>query len=500
MLPILLADKLTAWITPLWLVSVGVALGVLILVAFYGILRLISLRGATAFSDGIKESWLLPAFYLALFLCLFSVVALPVVPFRALIRAVSRIPSVGPANFREEIPKTTDNKKIDIPFRLSEIQEFTLESDRPLTVYTFVSRGAGQDGMKKLSSGANGSFTWKRAGPLEKPFEPADVTQWLVKNTGDQPATLKIHAITNIEFPQVRVIPAAAILVLAIVTAYMLLRWLAPKVSAIALATSNETMRQPLFYLVLIVGVFLLISPFGLIYIPYNTFGEDIKMLKDTGLTLIMLGAILLAVWSASTSISDEIEGRTALTLLSKPISRRQFVIGKFLGIVGPVVLVHLILGTFLLAAVSYKVVYDARETAQVDPTWQQCFFEMIRTVPGMLLSLYETLVLAAVSVAMSTRLPMIANLLVCVTIYVLGHLAPMIVNSSYGDFAIVEFVGQFIATILPNLDHFNIQAAIAAGADVPTEYLLWALVYCVLFCFSAMLLALAMFEDRDLA
>jgi hypothetical protein len=124
----------------------------------------------------------------------------------------------------------------------------------------------------------------------------------------------------------------------------------------------------------------------------------------------------------------------------------------------------------------------------------------MIRTVPGMLLSFFETLVLAAISVAMSTRLPMIANLLVCATIYVLGHLAPMIVNSSYGQFAIVEFVGQLIATILPNLDHFNIQAAIAAGADVPTEYLLWALVYCVLFCFSAMLLALALFEDRDLA
>ena len=117
MLPILFADKLTAWITPLWLVSVGVALGVLILAVFYGILRLISPRGAVAFSDGIKESWLLPAFYLALFMCLFSVVALPVVPFRALLRAVSRIPSVGPFDRQVEIPKTTDNFNYQIPFR-----------------------------------------------------------------------------------------------------------------------------------------------------------------------------------------------------------------------------------------------------------------------------------------------------------------------------------------------------------------------------------------------
>ena len=62
------------------------------------------------------------------------------------------------------------------------------------------------------------------------------------------------------------------------------------------------------------------------IYIPYNTFGEDVKMLKDSGLTLIMVLAILVGLWTASVSVADEIEGRTAVTLLSKPISRRQFV------------------------------------------------------------------------------------------------------------------------------------------------------------------------------
>ena len=495
MLPILFADKLTAWLTPLWLLSVGVLAGVLILVLFYGLLFLVSRRGAVAFSDGIKESWLMPAFYLSIFLSLIALVALPVVPFRPLLRAVSRIPAVGPFDQQFEIPKANNQYSIEIPFRLSEIQEFTLSTDRPISVITYVARGAGQSGEKALYP--DKPFTWHRSGPVQKAFDPENVTHWVVKNLGDQPAKLDVHYVTDIEFPQVRVIPTVATFWVGLVTVYMLLRWLAPKVSAIALATANESMGQPLFYLVLILGAFLLLT---FIYIPYNTFGEDIKMLKDSGLTVIMLGAILLAVWSASTSISDEIEGRTALTLLSKPISRRQFVIGKFLGIVGPVIIVHLILGTVLLATVSYKVVYDARETAQTDPTWQQCFSEVVRTTPGMVLSFYETLVLAAVSVALSTRFPMIANLLVCASIYVLGHLAPMIVNSSIGKFPIVEFVGQLIATILPNLDHFNIQAAIAAGAEVPTEYLMWTLAYCVLFCLSAMLLALALFEDRDLA
>jgi hypothetical protein len=75
-----------------------------------------------------------------------------------------------------------------------------------------------------------------------------------------------------------------------------------------------------------------------------------------------------------------------------------------------------------------------------------------------------------------------------------------MLVNSSVGKFEIVRFVGQFIATVLPVLDHFNIQAAVAAGAAVPTNYLWMALAYCVLYSGIALLLGLALFEDRDLA
>lgn len=487
--------KLTAWITPLWLLSVGVAAGMVILLLFYGALRLASPRMAEAFYDGVRESWLVPLAYMGIFLSVFSLVALPVVPARSVFRAVSRIPSVGPASQQVTVPAATDSFTMPMPFRTAEIQTFTLESDRPITVITRTARGFGQDGAARLYAGK--AETWQRGGPLEKPFDPETANEWTIKNLGDKPATLTINYRTDIEYPQVRIVPIMAMCVIGLVAVYMVIRALFPKVSAIALATSNEAMGQPLYYLVLMIGVCALLL---FIYVPYNTFGEDIKMLKDQGLTTIMLLAIVLAIWSASTSISEEIEGRTALTLLSKPIHRRQFIIGKFLGIIGPVILVHVLLGVPFLATVSYKVVYDARETAQLDPTWQQCFYEMARTLPGMVLSFYETLVMAAISVALSTRLPMVANLLVCSSIYVLGHLAPLIVNSSYGEFAIVEFIGQFIATIFPNLDHFNIQAAIAGGADVPWAYLWWALVYCVLFCLGAMLLALALFEDRDLA
>ena len=124
----------------------------------------------------------------------------------------------------------------------------------------------------------------------------------------------------------------------------------------------------------------------------------------------------------------------------------------------------------------------------------------MIGTVPGLALAFMEAVVLTAISVAISTRLPMLPNLIICGAIYVLGHLGPLIVQSSAGQLEFVAFIGKLIAVVLPVLDHFNIQAAVAGGVDVPMAYLGWALLYCVLYSAAAMLLALILFEDRDLA
>jgi len=203
---------------------------------------------------------------------------------------------------------------------------------------------------------------------------------------------------------------------------------------------------------------------------------------------------------AASSSIADEIEGRTALTLLSKPIARWQFILGKFLGIVGPVAILFVLLGVVFLASVSYKVVYDAREMSQTAPTWRDCAAEVIQIVPGLVLSFMEAVVLASISVAIATRLPMIPNLVICFAVYVLGHLAPLVLNSSARQIDPVNFMARLFTTVLPVLDHFNISAAVATGQHVPLAYLGWALAYCVFYSSVAMVLALLLFEDRDLA
>ena len=283
-----------------------------------------------------------------------------------------------------------------------------------------------------------------------------------------------------------------------------LLQLVAPRVVAVARTTAKEALSQPLFYVLLAIGTAaILLFPF----VPYNTFGEDVKMLEETGMTLIKVLAIVLALWTASVSIADEIEGRTALTLLSKPIGRVRFILGKFLGIVWPVAIVFIILGALFLASVSYKVVYDAREVVSPEPTSQQCINEMVKVLPGLALAFLEAVVLASISVAISTRLPMIPNLVICISIYVLGHLVTVMVNSAVGQFEIVRFVGQFMATLLPVLSHYGMEGAImkdasplGQGAAVPWPYLAWATLYAALYSTMAMLVALLLFEDRDLA
>ena len=320
-----------------------------------------------------------------------------------------------------------------------------------------------------------------------------------LKNIGPDPAQVNVYVLYVPQYAQVASIPVTAFGILFVFLAYIVQRMAAPRMFAVALSTFKSEVAQPLFVLVLAGGVCALVA---FVWIPYNTFGEDIKMLKDTGLTLILVLSIVLALWSASTSVAEEIDGRTALTVLSKPLNRRSFVIGKYVGIVWTLLLVYLVFSVVFMAAVAYKPIYDAKESSLASPEWQICYLEMIRLVPGLVLAFMEALIFTALSVAISTRVPLLANMTICLVIYALGHLTPLVVESSMegAGFGIIRFFAQLIATIFPNLELFNIQAAISAGVDVPFVYLGWAFSYCAVYSIIAMLLALIMFEDRDLA
>ncbi|MBX3419198.1 MAG: hypothetical protein KF851_16450 [Pirellulaceae bacterium] len=320
-----------------------------------------------------------------------------------------------------------------------------------------------------------------------------------IANRGKNPAIVRFDYLVMPQYPEVYLVPVMAVATFSLFAIYLSLLILAPKVTAISISTFKSEVNQPIFLLTMILGaIFVVVS----IYIPYNTLGEDIKMYKDSGLTLLKVLAIFVAIWAASKSVAEEIEGRTALTVLSKPVGRRQFIVGKIFGISSAVAILFLILGIWFFFWVSYKPVYDAREMSTEMVEWTTCFRDATHVLPAIFLGFLEVVIFVAISVAISTRLGVTANLMICFFIYVLGHLTPLIVMSEQvaGSLDTVRFFGQFISIIFPVLNHFDVQTAINTNSSVPWIYLGWSVVYTLLYGSAAVLLALVMFEDRDLA
>jgi ABC-type transport system involved in multi-copper enzyme maturation permease subunit len=493
------------WLTPLWLIGVGALLGLVLVFILAGIVWL--LRGVPAFSrlgelrQTVTEGPLQPIFAITVAFALFGIVGTAVVRRPGeMVDSLLRWSSLGTSTqtFQIDAPPEDDPNKVQaiaVDFRRIELQELRFTASEPLSVSAFAPDDPGL--AVKLTVKPDEELVWRKGEQFNNPFPEERIQQLYIQNLGTDPTELQITAKTQLAYPEVATIVWTALLVVVIFALYALQRAFMSRVSAIALSTYKSEAAQPIFFILTSLGLTAIVL---FEFIPYNTLGEDIKMLKMSGLTLIMLFTIIQAVWAASNSISEEVEGRTALTVLSKPLTRRDFILGKYLGILWTVAVMFAIFGTVFLAVVAYKPIYDARENSQEDPTWQQNHSEMVSVVPGLALSFMETSVLAALSVAVSTRLPMLANFVISFSIYVLGHLTPLLVQSKANEFEIVRFFGRLIATIFPVLEYYDIQAGIAGGANVPLDYLAWMLLYTFLYSGIAMLLALILFEDRDLA
>lgn len=502
------APWISQWATPIWLVSAGVTLGAVILGVIGLIVGAVSRRLGRELQLALYEGVLWPLAIIVMVLAGFTVAGLFVIEDpRMLAESLQRLSSAGDRPYHFDIAPARKNPKdlletpkyqeITLGVPRVEMRRIVFESSENLDVLTgepgtVPSRGA------RFEVAAGGPMTLVPVpDTLMVVFPDAMIDKLYVLNHGDKPASLDMRVLVLPPAPEVRAIPFTAICFVLLIGLYLVQRSVAPKASAVALATFKSETAQPFFLIVTIIGVVAL-AMFE--FIPYNTFGEDVKMLEDSGLHLIKVLAILQAIWAASTSIAEEVEGKTALTVLSKPIGRRSFIVGKFLGIFWTLVLLYTILSLVFMVVVAYKPIFDTKEGASFEISWQVCHQEMMRVVPGIALSFMETIMLAAVSVAISTRLPLLANFVISFAFYVLGNLVPLIVQSGAGRFEIVKFFGQLIGVLFPNLESFSIEAAIAGGKDVPLAYLGGAGIYCVTYTLVAMLLALILFEDRDLA
>lgn len=309
-----------------------------------------------------------------------------------------------------------------------------------------------------------------------------------------------------------------------------------PKTGAVALAAFRESCRQPMYWLIGSFAVFLMAIA---IFTPYFTFGDDYKMMKQIGFDIAKLAAMLFGILAASMSIAEEIEGRTAITVMSKPINRRQFLFGKFFGILLACGALTLVLGWFLNWALMANPAYD-KINEQSDPLAEQAradiapafkaavtstvgkvfaegagtwIADTIAHTIGLVLGFGQVMILVAIVAALATRLPFVINVVVAMIVYFLGNLAPVVVKvtgqiqereGSNTAVGLVRFFGQLFDTFLPALDTFNMSPAIVR--DTPLAlwpfalYVVSVIGYSCLYTAIALLVGLLLFEDRDMA
>ena len=317
-----------------------------------------------------------------------------------------------------------------------------------------------------------------------------------------------------------------------------------PHVWTIARNTFTESVRQPVF-VVLLLGTILLLALGPAICA--NTLDDDNKLLMDVGLSTLVLAGLLLAAFSATGVLSREIENQTVLSVLSKPVGRPAFVLGKYLGVTGAVGVAFVVWSFAFLLTVRHKVPMHAAEeldlpvlvfglgavllaagiavcgnyffgwvfasaltalltpllasafvlTLALDKHWQ--IQELTHDLNGQLLwallLVLETLgMLCAVAIAASIRLRQVPTLLCCIAFFLLG------LSSSYffGPSTQAQGVAVLWHALVPNLGFLWQADALTQGNILTPEHVALVSAYAGLHTLAALGLAVALFQTRE--
>lgn len=316
------------------------------------------------------------------------------------------------------------------------------------------------------------------------------------------------------------------------------------KLWIIAANTFTETLRQPIYAVIVISGLILLfISPSVTMY----TLDEDIKLLRELGLSTLFLSGLFIAIFSAAGAVTEEIETKTITTVLSKPVSRSVFILGKFFGVVTAVGLAHLILTLAMLMAIRHGVLSEAADTHDwtvitaaaiviggsvlltaflnysydwnfaatgigllaglstlsivfltfIDRDWTynpgNNKFTAFDIHASILLFL-AVVVLVALAVLFSTRCNVVLTLTFCVGIFLLGLISDWV----FGRFADTYIWARIGYILVPNLQIFWASDAIYGSGTIPFKYILQSGVYTLLYTAGILSFSVALFQKRQ--
>ncbi len=222
--------------------------------------------------------------------------------------------------------------------------------------------------------------------------------------------------------------------------------------------TFTESVVQPIYSLLIALGAGILIV-FGTL--PFFTLGEDTVMYKSVALDVILLLVLISTLFATSRSIYDEIEDRTMLTLMSKPVRRWEVLLGKYLGIITAALLAVAILGGILILATYLRIPTDYQfrtrtlDDREIKQLWDYRRMHISGLIPSLALLWMQVSVLAAIGVALSTRFSLVVNLPAVILIYIAGNLTRFLYPLD-GRGPITRALAWVVSTILPYLAVFD--------------------------------------------
>ncbi|MCP5107702.1 MAG: ABC transporter permease [bacterium] len=251
------------------------------------------------------------------------------------------------------------------------------------------------------------------------------------------------------------------------------------KLAAIAYNTFKEAVRNKIFYLLIAFGIFF---AFSSKLISLLTIGDQVKILKDVGLASIHFFSVLIAVFTGINLVYKEIDKKTIYNILSKPISRSTFIVGKFFGLAF----------TLLTALVCMAVIFFLFLLISTG--------EFDRGVAVFFVLLYlELLIITAISLLFSSFSTPILSSIYTISLYLIGQVLwtfNLFKEQLKGP--VDKIAAHIVYYILPNLEKFNIKGAVVLKTGIEPFHVLNAALYAVVYITAVLILTILIFNKRE--
>jgi Cu-processing system permease protein len=250
-------------------------------------------------------------------------------------------------------------------------------------------------------------------------------------------------------------------------------------VFVIAQNTFRETVRDKILYSLLVFTVFL----FGLALLFGDlTVWEQDKLVTDMGLAAINLVGVIIAIFVGIGLVSKEIDRRTIYTVMARPISRTQFIVGKFCGLT-LTLLVNVGIMTVILLVLLWLTHVPVR----------------VSLVQAIQLICVELLIITAIAIFFSTFSSTTLSAIMTLGLYVIGHVTTDLRGiAQKGHSEMVKSMMTGIYYAFPNLELLNVKGQAARGVAIPLAYQLGVSGYGFIYACLLIVAACLVFERRD--